>query len=238
MHSEPPPTANTPAEAVSVFMQHVPRLFGIAYRVLGSAGDTEDVLQAVWLRWQKTDRSAVVSPVAFLSSTTTRLAVEVAQSPRAHRETYMGPWLPEPIDTSAEPAVGGHHAKALDLAELLFLQELCPIKRAAYVLREAFDCDYSEIAEILQLGVVDARKIVSRTRKRLAEQREMSWHGETPTPRGRRRRSGSNGGSGLTVSLADPRRPQSVLQQPHDGRCSTTCPGPCARKQSGDRDPR
>ncbi len=98
MHVEPSPTESPTAsdleEAVSVFVRHRLRLFGIAYRVLGSAAEAEDVLQEVWLRWQKTDRSAVVSPVAFLSSATTRLAINVAQSARVRRETYIGPWLP------------------------------------------------------------------------------------------------------------------------------------------------
>lgn len=161
------------AEAVSVFVQHRPRLFGIAYRVLGSVVEAEDVVQEVWLRWQKTDRSVVVSPVAFLSSTTTRLAINVAQSARVRRETYIGPWLPEPVDTSADPELGAQRAEALELALLLVLEKLSPTERAAYVLREAFDYSYPEIAEILRLSIVNARKIVSRARGHLsAEQSE------------------------------------------------------------------
>ncbi|MEI5009207.1 sigma-70 family RNA polymerase sigma factor [Streptomyces sp. PmtA] len=160
-------------EAVAVFEQHRPRLFGIAYRVLGRAADAEDVVQEVWLRWQKTDRSAVVSPVAFLSRTTTRLAINVAQSARVRWETYPGPWLPDPVDTSADPEAGVQRAEALELALLLVLEKLSPTERAAYVLREAFGYAYSEIAEILQLSLVNARKIVSRARKRLsAEQKD------------------------------------------------------------------
>ncbi|MGO4760741.1 sigma-70 family RNA polymerase sigma factor, partial [Streptomyces sp. 2MCAF27] len=153
-------------------MQLRPRLFGLAYRVLGSAVEAEDVVQEVWLRWQKTDRSAVVSPAAFLSSVTTRLAINVAQSARVRRETYIGPWLPEPIDTSSDPEVGAQRAEALELALLLVLEKLSPAERAAYVLREAFDYSYPEIADMLQLSVVNVRKIVSRARKHLgAEQR-------------------------------------------------------------------
>ncbi|MEU9291974.1 RNA polymerase sigma-70 factor [Streptomyces sp. NPDC048275] len=173
MHPEPSPTTSSLEEAVAVFVQHRPRLFGIAYRMLGSAVEAEDVVQEVWLRWQKTDRSVVVSPVAFLSSTTTRLAINVAQSARVRRETYIGPWLPEPIDTSSDPEVGAQRAEALELALLLVLEKLSPTERAAYVLREAFDYGYPEIAEILQLSVVNVRKIVSRARKHLSdEQRE------------------------------------------------------------------
>lgn len=172
MHPETCPTESALKEAVSVFVELRPRLFGIAYRVLGSAAEAEDVVQEVWLRWQKTDRSVVVSPVAFLSSTTTRLAINVAQSARVRRETYIGPWLPEPIDTSTDPEVGAERAEALELALLLVLEKLNPTERAAYVLREAFDYAYAEIAEILQLSPVNARKIVSRARKHLsAEQR-------------------------------------------------------------------
>jgi RNA polymerase sigma-70 factor (ECF subfamily) len=141
--------------------------------VLGSAAEAEDVVQEVWLRWQKTDRSVVVSPAAFLSSTTTRLAINVAQSARVRRETYIGPWLPEPVDTSSDPEVGAQRAEALELALLLVLEKLTPTERAAYVLREAFDYSYSDIAEILQLSLVNTRKIVSRARKHLtAGQRE------------------------------------------------------------------
>lgn len=168
MHVEPSPAASGLEEAVSVFLQHRSRLFGIAYRVLGSAVEAEDVIQEVWLRWQKTDRAAVVNPVAFLSSTTTRLAINVAQSARVRRESYIGPWLPEPVDTSVDPEVGAQRAEALELALLLVLEKLSPNERAAYVLREAFDYTYPEIAQILQVSAVNVRQLVSRARKHLA----------------------------------------------------------------------
>ncbi|WP_405651422.1 sigma-70 family RNA polymerase sigma factor [Streptomyces sp. NBC_00019] len=174
MHCEPSPTAGDLEEALSVFVQHRARLFGIAYRVLGSAAEAEDVVQEVWLRWQKTDRSVVNSPVAFLSSTATRLAINIAQSARVRRETYIGPWLPEPVDTSSDPEVGAQRAEALELALLLVLERLSPTERAAYVLREAFDYGYPEIAEILQLSLVNVRKIVSRARKHLSEEQRES----------------------------------------------------------------
>ncbi|MGW0209409.1 sigma-70 family RNA polymerase sigma factor [Streptomyces sp. NPDC003233] len=172
MHPETPPAEGALDEAVSVFVELRPRLYGIAYRVLGSAVEAEDVVQEVWLRWQKTDRSVVVSPAAFLSSTTTRLAINVAQSARVRRETYIGPWLPEPVDTSSDPEVGAQRAEALELAILLVLEKLTPTERAAYVLREAFDYAYAEIAEMLELTIVNVRKIVSRARTHLdTEQR-------------------------------------------------------------------
>ncbi|WP_405669950.1 sigma-70 family RNA polymerase sigma factor [Streptomyces sp. NBC_01530] len=160
-------------EAVAVFVRHRRRFFGIAYRMLGSAVEAEDVVQEVWLRWQMTDRSVVVNPVAFLSSATTRLAINVAQSARVRRETYIGPWLPEPVDTSADPEVGAQRAEAVELALLLVLERLNPVERAAYVLREAFDYAYAEIADMLELSLVNVRKIVSRARRHLLdEQRE------------------------------------------------------------------
>lgn len=141
--------------------------------MLGSAVEAEDVVQEVWLRWQMTDRSVVVNPVAFLSSATTRLAINVAQSARVRRETYIGPWLPEPVDTSADPEVGAQRAEAVELALLLVLERLNPVERAAYVLREAFDYAYAEIADMLELSLVNVRKIVSRARRHLLdEQRE------------------------------------------------------------------
>ncbi|MGW7418493.1 RNA polymerase sigma-70 factor [Streptomyces sp. NPDC054813] len=174
MYLKSSPATSDLDEAVSAFVQHRARLFGIAYRVLGSVVEAEDVVQEVWLRWQKTDRSVVVSPVAFLSSATTRLAINVAQSARVRRETYIGPWLPEPVDTSSDPEVGAERAEALELALLLVLEKLSPTERAAYVLREAFDYSYPEIAEILQLSVVNIRQIVSRSRKRLSGEPRVS----------------------------------------------------------------
>ncbi|MEU6142010.1 RNA polymerase sigma-70 factor [Streptomyces sp. NPDC047081] len=171
MHLEPSPTAGDSLDqAVSVFVRHRGRLFGIAYRMLGSAAEAEDVVQEVWLRWQKADRSAVANPVAYLSSATTRLAINVAQSARVRRETYIGPWLPEPVDTSSDPEVGAQRAEAVGLALLLVLERLTPVERAAYVLREAFDYAYAEIAEILELSLVNVRKIVSRARRHLLDE--------------------------------------------------------------------
>ncbi|MFJ5274898.1 RNA polymerase sigma-70 factor [Streptomyces sp. NPDC088358] len=174
MYPQAPPVGNDMSEAVSVFVELRPRLFGIAYRVLGSAVEAEDVVQEVWLRWQRTDRAVVVSPVAYLSSATTRLAINVAQSARVRRETYIGPWLPEPVDTSNDPEVGAERAEALELALLLVLEKLPPTERAAYVLREAFDYGYPEIAQILQLSPVNVRKIVSRARRHLTDDQRDS----------------------------------------------------------------
>ena len=107
--------------------------------MLGSAAEAEDVVQDVWTRWQSTDRRVVRDPPAFLATTTTRLAINVLQSARARRETYVGPWLPEPVDTSADPHLGAERSEALELATVMLLEKLAPTERAAYVLRETFD---------------------------------------------------------------------------------------------------
>jgi RNA polymerase sigma-70 factor (ECF subfamily) len=157
--------------AAEVFTSLRPRLFGIAYRMLSSATEAEDVVQEVWLRWQVYDRVSVVNPDAFLATTTTRLAINALQSARVRRETYIGPWLPEPVDTSADPYLGAERGEALEFATLLLMEKLTPHERAAYVLREAFDYPYSQIADILQSSQAAARQLVSRARKHLAGER-------------------------------------------------------------------
>ncbi|MEU8817174.1 sigma-70 family RNA polymerase sigma factor [Actinoplanes sp. NPDC048796] len=148
-----------------------PRLFGIAYRMLGSASEAEDLVQEVWLRWQAYDRSRVTNPAAFLATTTTRLAINELQSARARRETYVGPWLPEPVDTSADPYLGAERGEALEYATMLLMEKLKPAERAAYVLREAFDYPYAQIADILGATEPAVRQLVSRARKHLAGER-------------------------------------------------------------------
>ncbi len=159
------------ANALAVYQSARPRLFGVAYRMLGSVAEAEDVLQEVWMRWQRIDRSPVVDPVAFLVTMTTRLAINELQSARVRRESYVGPWLPEPVDTSADPTLGAERAEALGFAVLLMLERLTPTERAAYVLREAFAYDYAEVSSVVQVSEVAARQLVSRARKHLAEER-------------------------------------------------------------------
>lgn len=158
-------------EAATGFASLRGRLFGIAYRMLGSVAEAEDVVQDTWLRWQATDRDAVLDPAGFLVTTASRLAINVAQSARARRETYVGPWLPEPVDTSADPALGAERGQALELAVLLLLEALPPAERAAYVLSEAFDYPYAQIADILSVSEANARQLASRARRHLANGR-------------------------------------------------------------------
>ncbi|MFE6286166.1 RNA polymerase sigma-70 factor [Streptomyces sp. NPDC057877] len=158
-------------QATGDFLKARPQLFGIAYRVLGSSAEAEDILQETWLRWQRADRRDIREPAAFLATITTRLAINLAQSARVRRESYIGPWLPEPIDTSRDPQAGAERAEALEMAVLLLLEKLNPVERAAYVLREAFDYPYQQVAEILETSEGNTRQLVSRARKHLAAER-------------------------------------------------------------------
>src|SRR5882762_1033642 len=161
-------------DGLSAFAGVRPRLFGIAYRMLGSASEAEDVVQDVWLRWQSTNRKVVENPPAFLATTTTRLCINLAQSAHTRHETYVGTWLPEPVDTSSDPGLGAERSEALKLAVLLLLEKLSPTERAAYVLREAFDYSYDQIASILQMEEANVRQLVSRARKHIADGRRKS----------------------------------------------------------------
>ncbi|MFG2359759.1 RNA polymerase sigma-70 factor [Streptomyces sp. NPDC048521] len=169
-------------QATKDFLSARPQLFGIAYRVLGSAAEAEDVVQDTWLRWQKTDRTKVHEPAAFLTTVATRLAINLAQSARVRRESYVGPWLPEPVDTTQDPQLGAERSEALEMAVLLLLEKLNPVERTAYVLREAFDYPYGRVAEILETSEANARQLVSRGRRHLAAERR-----ERVTPAAHRR---------------------------------------------------
>ena len=155
-------------DALSQFLKVRTRLFGIAYRMLGSAAEAEDVVQDVWLRWQETDRGVVRDVPAFLATAATRLAINRMQSASSRHETYIGPWLPEPVDTSADPHLGAERGEALRLAVLTLLEKLGPMERAAYVLREAFAYEYGQVAEVVETSEANARQLVSRAKKHLA----------------------------------------------------------------------
>ena len=169
-----PAQSSTYDDALAAFMSVRPRLFGIAYRMLRSAAEAEDVVQDVWVRWQTADRSLVRDAVAFLATTTTRLAINVMQSARSRRETSAGPRLPEPVDDSADPRLEAERDQALASGMLLLLERLTPIERAAYILREALDYPYREIASVLRLGEANARQVVTRARQHVANGRRMA----------------------------------------------------------------
>jgi RNA polymerase sigma factor (sigma-70 family) len=160
-------------DGLSAFLRVRPRLFGIAYRMLRSASDAEDIVQDVWMRWQMTDRSVVRDAGAFLATTTTRLAINVMQSARSRRETAVEPSLPEPIDRGPGPGLGPERCEALTRGLQVLLKKLTPTERAAYVLREAFDYAYRDIARVLGLEEANARQVVTRARQRVANGRSI-----------------------------------------------------------------
>ncbi|MFL5833744.1 MAG: RNA polymerase sigma factor SigJ [Solirubrobacterales bacterium] len=142
-----------------------PRLLGIAYGLLGELTEAEDVVQDAWLRWQGADSGAVRNPEGFLVTVTTRLAIDRLRSARARREVYVGPWLPEPLLTDPEtPESRAIEAERLDLALLGALERLNPVERAVLVLRDAFDLEYAEIADVLERSPASVRQIAKRAR--------------------------------------------------------------------------
>jgi RNA polymerase sigma-70 factor, ECF subfamily len=155
---------------VASFESVRPRLFGIAYRTLESPADAEDVVQDAWIRWQGTDRDKVRDTPAFLATTTKRLALNVAQSARSRRETSIDPWRPEPVDVHADPTLNAQRREALELALRTLLEKLSPSERAAYLLREAFDYPYRQIADVLATSEANARQLVTRARLHLANE--------------------------------------------------------------------
>ena len=158
-------------DGLAAFLSVRPRLFGIAYRILGNAAEAEDILQDVWVRWQTTDRSVVRDAAAFLATTATRLAINVVQSARSRRETYVGHWLPEPVDRGANPGLRAERSEGLEAGFLVLLEKLSPTERAAYILREAFEYAYRDIAGILRLQEANARQLVTRARHHVADGR-------------------------------------------------------------------
>ena len=155
-------------DGLAAFLSLRPRLFGIAYRMLHSSAEAEDIVQDVWVRWQTADRRMVRDAAAFLVTTATRLAINVLQSARSRRETHVAPWLPEPIDAKSDPGQGAERRQALEFGVRLLLERLSPAERAAYILREAFDYPYRDIADILRIEEANARQVVTRARQHVA----------------------------------------------------------------------
>lgn len=149
---------------LQVFEQARPILFGLAYRILGSRADAEDVVQDCFLKWYDADRSAIKSPTAWLSTVCTRRSLDLLRAHNHTRVDYVGPWLPEPIQTVTPPGADGELAASLTTAFLLMLERLTPKERAAYLLREVFDQPYPVIAATLEMEEAACRKLVSRAR--------------------------------------------------------------------------
>jgi RNA polymerase sigma-70 factor (ECF subfamily) len=174
-----------------VFVGLRPTLFGVAYRMLGSATDAEDIVQEAYLRWAAVDGSGVESPRAYLTTIVTRLSIDQLRSARVRRESYRGPWLPEPVltesgdelgrrdggdlvggDLAGGELVGGDLADSLSMAFLVLLEELAPTERAAFLLREVFGYGYGEIARTLERSEPACRQLVSRARRRIGDRRK------------------------------------------------------------------
>jgi len=148
------------------------RLFGIAYRMLGGIQDAEDIVQEAMLRWHQTDRAAVREPEAWLVSVVTRLAIDRLRHAVVERETYIGPWLPEPVaDDRFDADRSAELASDLSMAFLVLLERLAPEERAAFLLREVFDADYDDIARTLDKTPAAARQTVHRARERIRTDR-------------------------------------------------------------------
>ncbi|MFC4589483.1 RNA polymerase sigma factor SigJ [Sphaerisporangium corydalis] len=157
--------------SVEIFEESRRVLAGVAYRILGSAADAEDVVQEAWLRWSEVDASRVEDPRAYLIRVTSRLAIDRLRKVKARREAYVGPWLPEPIST--EPGLAEHVelADSVDLALLVVLETLSPLERAVFVLREAFGMSYVEIGEVIGRAEPATRQLARRARDHVHERR-------------------------------------------------------------------
>jgi RNA polymerase sigma-70 factor (ECF subfamily) len=161
-------------EAAATFEELRPRLFGVAYRMLGSVADAEDVVQESFLRWTSASPEDVRVPAAWLTTVVTRLCIDHLKSARARRERYVGPWLPEPLVSDAavpDASEAAELSDSLSMAFLIVLESLTPTERAAFLLREVFGYGYDEIAELLLTSESNSRQLVHRAKGRVAERR-------------------------------------------------------------------
>ena len=165
--------ATTPDSPLDHFAAQQARLRGLAYRMLGSMTEADDMLQELYLRWHKADHAEIRTPQAWLVTAMTRLCIDRLRVMKAQRETYIGPWLPEPIltDPAAGPEAEAELASDLSMALLIVLERLAPPERAAFLLHEVFDADYGEIAAALGKSEAACRQIVHRARERVREER-------------------------------------------------------------------
>jgi RNA polymerase sigma-70 factor, ECF subfamily len=168
------------------FETYRPLMFSIAYRMLGSATDAEDIVQDAYLRYQATAPEQIVSPKAFLTTIVTRLCLNQLRSARTQREAYIGPWLPEPVLTGADepfaPTQQAELHETLSLAFLVLLEQLTPVERAVFLLRDVFDYDYAEIAAIVGKTEAACRQLFRRAKKHIADHRPRF----KPTPEAHR----------------------------------------------------
>ena len=162
-----------PADAVATFNELRPLLFSIAYRMLGTVMDAEDMVQDTFIRWQGCDHARVESPKAWLSTVVTRLCINYLKSARVQREMYVGPWLPEPLVTErgTDPGENAKLSDSLSFAFLVLLESLTPTERAVFVLREVFNYEFADIAPVVEKTEANCRQILARARKSVEERR-------------------------------------------------------------------
>lgn len=159
------------SDAAGVFEAHRSVLTGVAYRILGTASDAEDVVQEAWPRWSGADRAEVENPRAYLVTIVSRLAIDRLRSARSRRESYVGEWLPEPVSDLPDGAERAELADTVEFALLVVLETLSPLERAVFVLREAFQMPYSEIAGIIERSEAATRQLSRRARDHVRERR-------------------------------------------------------------------
>ncbi|HLT76305.1 MAG TPA: RNA polymerase sigma factor SigJ [Ferrovibrio sp.] len=159
-------------DKAAVFERHRRRLFSLAYRMLGLVGDAEDAVQDAYLRWHRTDVASIQNPEAWLVTACTRICIDRLRQARIERQNYTGPWLPEPlIELEVQPEDPAGTADDLSMALLVVLERLTPAERAAWLLREAFDYDYPQIAAVLQKSEAACRQLVSRAAKHIRDEK-------------------------------------------------------------------
>jgi RNA polymerase sigma-70 factor (ECF subfamily) len=156
-------------DRLQTFEQYRAMLFSMAYRMLGTISDAEDMVQETFLRWHKASEVDVYSPKSYLATTLTRLCLDHLQSARVKREQYVGPWLPEPVITG--PDLESKFADSLAVGFLLLMESLSPAERAVFLLREVFEFDYSEIAEMVMKSEQNCRQLFRRARKQISDRK-------------------------------------------------------------------
>ncbi len=226
---------------VDLFQEHRRRLFAVAYRMLGSASDAEDVVQDAWLRFSAARPSDLRSPQAYLTTIVTRLCLDRLKSARAAREEYIGPWLPEPVltDDREEPEQSVALAESVTLAFMVLLETLSPEERAVFLLREVFDHEYDEIAAMLDMTPANCRQLFHRAKLHIADRRPRyhdTARGEASAGRplrqrpARRRRRRADQRARRGRRLLERRRRQGLRRAPPDLR-------PRSRRAGAGRDP-
>jgi RNA polymerase sigma-70 factor (ECF subfamily) len=153
--------------STELFAQERPALLGVAYRMLASLTDAEDVVQEAWLRWSTTDQAKIANPAAWLTTVTTRLSLDRLRTVRRRREAYVGPWLPEPVATRAGPEEHAEMAESLSLAFLIVLDTLTPVERAVFLLADVFRMSFADVAETVGKTPEACRQIASRARRKV-----------------------------------------------------------------------